>query len=284
MAIEAMTYVWNHSAQSKAKLLLMLALADSANAEDWSCYPSVAHLARKARLTPDYTSASLQELAAAGEIEIERFGGAKTSNGYTNRYYVLLDGQRKLAGGESSRLKGGESSRPTRKLSAAGGESSRLKGSEVSPPEPSVEPSVEPTILVEVEEPRARTHTREDSSPAQEQPAVYLAYEQNVGLLTPMIAERLKLLVSEYSETWVEAAIREAVLAGVRKLPYVEAVLANWKTNGFGSRPKAKAAVNGSRTTAAPAAQRTGFSDEEYRKDGKPMPPGGFKPSAPPKP
>jgi DnaD/phage-associated family protein len=83
---------------------------------------------------------------------------------------------------------------------------------------------------------------------------VYAAYEQNMGLLTPMIAERLKMLVEEYSEAWLEAAIREAVVAGVHKLTYVEAVLKNWKANGFGARP-AK-----TRPATAPAARSNGYA------------------------
>lgn len=96
MAIKAITYVIDHAPRDikPAKMLVLMMLADSAGGDDWSCYPSTRYLAEKARVDQRYGKQLLQELASDGLIEIERFGGMKTANGMTNRYYVLCNGSR----------------------------------------------------------------------------------------------------------------------------------------------------------------------------------------------
>src|SRR5690348_6777256 len=44
-----------------------------------------------------------------------------------------------------------------------------------------------------------------------ERPNIFVLYEQNIGLLTPLIAEELKDASSQYPMEWIEAAFREAV-------------------------------------------------------------------------
>lgn len=100
---------------------------------------------------------------------------------------------------------------------------------------------------VEVGDSHARAHESE-------RPAIYAVYEAEIGPLTPIIAEQLRDWVTTYTEVWVEAAIRQAVLAGVRKPNYVRSVLENWRATGFGSPAPGKSAA---RTSAArtPAAR-----------------------------
>jgi DnaD/phage-associated family protein len=71
---------------------------------------------------------------------------------------------------------------------------------------------------------------------AHERPNIYTLYEQNIGLLTPMIAERLREAEAEYPPAWVEDAIRIAVENNVRKWRYVEAILEDWKSRGRDER------------------------------------------------
>lgn len=61
------------------------------------------------------------------------------------------------------------------------------------------------------------------------------AYEENIGALTPMIAEKLHDLIDEHTPKWVIAAIREAVNQGVRNINYIAAILARWKVQGYGT-------------------------------------------------
>jgi DnaD/phage-associated family protein len=63
-------------------------------------------------------------------------------------------------------------------------------------------------------------------------PTVYNLYEQNIGPLTPMIAERLREAEANYPARWIEEAIGIAVENNVRKWSYVEAILERWKVQG----------------------------------------------------
>ncbi len=58
-----------------------------------------------------------------------------------------------------------------------------------------------------------------------ERPNIYRLYEQNIGPLTPMIAESLREAELTYPMDWIEAAIRAAVESNVRRWRYVEAIL-----------------------------------------------------------
>lgn len=68
-------------------------------------------------------------------------------------------------------------------------------------------------------------------------PNIFSIYEREIGPLTPMIAEDLKLLEKDYPIEWIEAAFREAVSNNVRKLKYVEGILQRWKREGPKGRP-----------------------------------------------
>lgn len=58
-------------------------------------------------------------------------------------------------------------------------------------------------------------------------------YEDNIGRLTPTIAERLKDIAEEYPRGWFEEALKEAVGLEHRNLKYIEAILERWKVEGF---------------------------------------------------
>ena len=57
-------------------------------------------------------------------------------------------------------------------------------------------------------------------------------YEENMGVITPMIFERLKDITDTYPEGWFEKAIEETVLSGKRSLRYAEKILERWKAEG----------------------------------------------------
>jgi DNA replication protein len=69
-----------------------------------------------------------------------------------------------------------------------------------------------------------------------EKPNIYTLYEQNIGPLTPMLAERLRDAEEIYPPSWIEDAIRIAVENNVRKWRYIEAILEDWKTRGKDAR------------------------------------------------
>jgi len=61
---------------------------------------------------------------------------------------------------------------------------------------------------------------------------IFALYEENIGMLTPIIADELKEAQKIYSETWIEDAIKEAVKQNARKWSYVTAVLERWAKEG----------------------------------------------------
>ena len=65
-----------------------------------------------------------------------------------------------------------------------------------------------------------------------ERPSIFTLYEQNIGLVTPIIADRLVEAVERYPESWIEDAISEAVSYNRRSWRYVQRILENWATEG----------------------------------------------------
>lgn len=65
-----------------------------------------------------------------------------------------------------------------------------------------------------------------------ERPNVFRLYEENIGPLTPLIADTLKNAEEVYSEEWVADAIGLAVTHNKRSWKYCEAILKRWKEEG----------------------------------------------------
>jgi DnaD/phage-associated family protein len=67
---------------------------------------------------------------------------------------------------------------------------------------------------------------------ARERPNLFKLYEDNIGPLTPMVADLLQEDAREFPADWFEDAIKEALNHNARKWSYVRAILKNWKENG----------------------------------------------------
>ncbi|MFC1925801.1 DnaD domain-containing protein [Chloroflexota bacterium] len=61
---------------------------------------------------------------------------------------------------------------------------------------------------------------------------IFSLYEQNIGPLTPMIAEELKEAENIYPVSWIEEAFKEAVDLNKRKWRYISRILENWDSEG----------------------------------------------------
>ena len=70
------------------------------------------------------------------------------------------------------------------------------------------------------------------STPVVERPNVFKLYEENIGPLTPMIADMLKDAEETYSQEWIAEALEIAVTRNIRNWKYVEAILKRWKEKG----------------------------------------------------
>jgi DNA replication protein len=65
-------------------------------------------------------------------------------------------------------------------------------------------------------------------------PNIFALYEQNIGLLTPLIADELRAAEQTYPVEWIEEAFREAVTLNKRSWKYIRAILERWHTEGRG--------------------------------------------------
>jgi len=70
---------------------------------------------------------------------------------------------------------------------------------------------------------------------AEEQPNIFTLYEQNIGMLTPMIAEELGEAEKLYPSDWINDAIKEAVSLNKRNWRYIVRILERWLSEGKGS-------------------------------------------------
>ncbi len=63
-------------------------------------------------------------------------------------------------------------------------------------------------------------------------PNIFTLYEQNIGLLQPLIADELREAEREYPPQWIEDAFRIAAQRNVRNWKYVRAILERWAREG----------------------------------------------------
>jgi DnaD/phage-associated family protein len=63
-------------------------------------------------------------------------------------------------------------------------------------------------------------------------PNIYVLYEQNISLMTPLIADQLRDLEKSYPPAWIEEAFDIAVSRNKRHLRYIQNILKRWETDG----------------------------------------------------
>ena len=61
---------------------------------------------------------------------------------------------------------------------------------------------------------------------------IFALYEQNIGMITPMIAEELKEAEKLYPPQWIEEAFKEAVALNNRSWRYIARILERWAGEG----------------------------------------------------
>ncbi len=61
---------------------------------------------------------------------------------------------------------------------------------------------------------------------------IFGLYEQNIGIITPMIAEELKEAERLYPARWIEDAFKEAVTLNKRSWKYIARILERWAIEG----------------------------------------------------
>lgn len=112
--------VWDFGPETRTEMLVLMALADCADAESGECFPSIEHISRAARASRRTVVLTLKALEADGWIKIDvrtRANGSQTSNLYTINTQKLglaplpvrppKGGVRKPHGGDAKPARGG---------------------------------------------------------------------------------------------------------------------------------------------------------------------------------
>jgi hypothetical protein len=147
VSIKVTNWVWARSESRNGARLVMLALADRAD-DNGHCWPSIEDLAERTRLSPRAVQKGIATLVKDGELKVENGGGRHRSN----RYQIIpkpctSDG----VTGQEPRTSDGVSATETPNFEAetpnfeAETPNSATRNPVQSSPEPTVEPSREPS-------------------------------------------------------------------------------------------------------------------------------------------
>jgi DnaD/phage-associated family protein len=72
-------------------------------------------------------------------------------------------------------------------------------------------------------------------------PNIFVLYEQNIGMMTPLIADQLRDMEKSYPPDWIDEAFVIAVASNKRALRYIQTILKRWETEGKDERAAAPA-------------------------------------------
>lgn len=68
-----------------------------------------------------------------------------------------------------------------------------------------------------------------------ERPNIFVLYEQNIGSITPHIADQLREAETDYPQGWIIEAITIATERNIRNWRYINAILEGWHQKGKGN-------------------------------------------------
>jgi DNA replication protein len=71
-----------------------------------------------------------------------------------------------------------------------------------------------------------------DRPASEPRPNIFELYEDNIGLVSPILADELREAEEAYPAQWIEEAFRIALENNVRKWRYIQAILEGWVTRG----------------------------------------------------
>ncbi len=77
---------------------------------------------------------------------------------------------------------------------------------------------------------------RPTSGVSASRPNIFALYEQNIGPLTPLLADELREAETQYPADWISDAFKIAVAKNARNWRYIEAILRSWKEKGRDER------------------------------------------------
>ena len=74
--------------------------------------------------------------------------------------------------------------------------------------------------------------TQPAAGPPAERPNIFELYEENIGMITPLLADELRDAEGVYPASWIEDAVKEAVESNRRSWKYVARILERWAAEG----------------------------------------------------
>ena len=106
-----------------------------------------------------------------------------------------------------------------------------------------------------------------DEPPARpkERPNIYALYEDTIGTLSPIVAERLKEAEDRYPPNWIREVFEIAALENKRSWQYISAILARWGSEGKGGW-KGGSNDDGKPGRHSPQDQRQKYSQDYQRR------------------
>jgi len=84
-----------------------------------------------------------------------------------------------------------------------------------------------------------------------ERPNVFLLYEQNIGMVTPMLADKLRETERDYPENWIRDAFSLAVERNKRNWTYINSILKDWAEHGKNTPGQSGRSLAGGASPAA---------------------------------
>ena len=104
-----------------------------------------------------------------------------------------------------------------------------------------------------------------DSNPAvPERPNIFVLYEDNIGTLSPILADQLKEAEDRYPWNWIREAFEIAVAQNKRNWRYIIGILRRWGAEG-----KDEGKDNGKPGRYTPKDQRQKYLEEYERRRGR---------------
>lgn len=234
MSIKYMSSVWDHAKLNGNELLLLLALADYADGEG-RCWPKVATLAKRIRVSKRQTQRYLANLAANGYIT--RVVNPPGVSGKPTIYTIHPSGGR---GDMTVARPGVEHDTDDTGDDTSDMENSESDGLDKRGGDSKLSPGGSDVQLSPPSEPSTKNHHPNTGGGGEIAMRITPAsvavqmYENEIGLLTPTVGEMLYEAIDEYGADWVVDAIRLAAQYNKRSWAYCNGILKRWGKEGRG--------------------------------------------------
>jgi len=105
--------------------------------------------------------------------------------------------------------------------------------------------------------------------PKLEKPNIFALYEDNIGALSPLLAEELKEAEGRYPETWLREAFGIAVAENKRSWRYVAGILRRWTAEGRENRGDVERGKDGKPGRHTETDHRKKYLEDYQRRWGK---------------